>query len=100
MTIQNEINLNRNTIDAIGLRLSDKKINADTTPDARIFEYPHLDNVFIMENDLYGNVMPKDSCFLAFYGNHGLIGKHLQVATLLNASVADIKNMVESNTGG
>ena len=53
-----------------------------------------------MESDLYGNTMPKDSCFLAFYGSHGLIGKHLRVETLKNASVTDIKKMVESNSEG
>ncbi len=53
-----------------------------------------------MENDLYGNVMPKDSCFLAYYGNHGLIGKHLKVETLFNASVSEIRDMVQSNIDG
>ncbi len=50
-----------------------------------------------MESDLYGNTMPKDSCFLAFYGQHGLIGKHLKVETLKNASLQDMKAMVQSN---
>ncbi len=53
-----------------------------------------------MECDLYGNLMPKNSCFLAFYGHHGLIGKHLKVETLKNASVEDIKKMVDSNLEG
>jgi hypothetical protein len=97
MTENKDANINSDTIKKLGLRLSDKKINADISPDARVFEYPQLPNVFVMENDLYGNVMPKGSCFLAFYGSHGLIGKHLKVETLANASVADIKNMVESN---
>jgi hypothetical protein len=44
--------------------------------------------------------MPKDSCFLAFYGHHGLIGKPLKIETLKNADVKDIKNMVESNEEG
>src|SRR5688572_21098284 len=100
MTVLKEGNLKSSTITKMGLRLSDQKINAEICPDARVFEYPHLKNVFIMENDLYGNVMPKDSCFLAFYGNHGLIGKHLKVETLYNASVADIREMVQSNIDG
>ena len=98
MTVLKEGNLKSSTITKMGLCLSDQKINAEISPDARVFEYPHLKNVFIMENDLYGNVMPKNSCFLAFYGNHGLIGKHLNVDTLLHSSVADIKELVESHT--
>lgn len=95
-----EVNIDSDTIRKVGLKLSTQKINASIRPDARIFEYPHLDNVFIMENDLYGRVMPKDSCFLAFYGSHGLIGKNLKVETLRNASVEDISNIVEKNIGG
>jgi len=93
-------NINNKTINELGLRLSDKKLNAVISPDARVFEYPHLESVFIMENDLYGNVMPKDSCFLAFNGHHGLIGMHLSVEALLNATVEDVKTMVESNMEG
>jgi len=89
--------IDEETINKLGLRLSHQAINAEIAPDARVFEYPHLDNVFVMENDLYGNAMPKDSCFLAFYGQHGLIGKHLKVETLKNASLQDMKAMVQSN---
>jgi hypothetical protein len=53
-----------------------------------------------MESDLYGNKMPKDSCFLAFNGRHGLIGKHLKVETLKNATIKDIKEMIEINKEG
>ncbi len=95
-----DINLEEDIINKLGLSLSDKLINAQITPGARVFEYPHLENVFIMENDLYGNTMPKDSCFIAFYGQHGLIGKPLEVETLRNATVEDIKNMVEINNEG
>ncbi len=97
-TINN--NINRETIRELGLRLSDKKINAVISPHARVFEYPYLDNVFIMENDLYGNIMPKDFCFLAFCGHHGLIGKDLSVEILKNSTVADIRKMVECNMEG
>ena len=100
MNNTNESNINIETINKVGLRISDKKINSDINNEARVFEYPHLENVFIMENDLYGNVMPKDSCFLAYYGNHGLIGKHLKVETLFNASVSEIRDMVQSNIDG
>jgi hypothetical protein len=95
-----DMNIDDETIRKIGLRLSDKAINAQISPEARVFEYPHLENVFIMESDLYGNKMPKDSCFLAFKGVHGLIGKHLKVETLKNATAEDIKNIVESNQEG
>jgi hypothetical protein len=93
-------NIDAKTISELGLRLSDKKLNAVISPDARVFEYPHLEDVFIMENDLYGHIMPKDFCFLAFYGHHGLIGKDLSIETLQNSTVADIKNMVECNMEG
>ena len=100
MITHDDFNIDEETISKIGLRLSDKLVNAQIAPNARVFEYPHLDNVFIMESDLYGNIMPKGSCFLAFCGKHGLIGKHLKMETLKNASVEDIKKMVESNSEG
>jgi hypothetical protein len=94
------MNIDDETIDKLGLRLSEKQINAETSPNARVFEYPHLPDVFIMESDLYGNVMPKGSCFLAFNGNHGLIGKHLKIETLKNLSIEDIRAMVANNNEG
>ena len=93
-------NLDEETISKLGLQLSDKDINTQLAAGSRVFEYPHLDNVFIMESDLYGNKMPKDSCFLAFNGNHGMIGKHLYVETLKNASVNEIREMVQAHTQG
>ena len=95
-----EVNLDNETIKKIGLRLSNKPVNAQIAPEARVFAYPHLDNVFIMESDLYGNRMPKDSCFLAFDGHHGLIGKHLKVETLRNANIEEIRNMMTENNEG
>jgi hypothetical protein len=53
-----------------------------------------------MENDLYGNVMPNDSCFLAFYGRHGLIGKQITVEKLRNASTEEINDLVQINSEG
>lgn len=100
MTNTEEYNIDEETISKLGLRPSDKPINAQCAPNARVFEFPHLDNVFIMESDLYGNTMPKDSCFLAFYGSHGLIGKHLKIETLKHASVEDIKEMVQKHSQG
>ena len=98
MTNNEDFNIDDETIRKVGLQQSVKHINAQTAPNARIFEYPGLENVFIMESDLYGNTKPKGSCFLAFDSNHGLIGKHLKVETLKNASMEDIKKMVESNS--
>ncbi len=100
MTINEELNIDEEIISKLGLRLSDKPINAQIAPNARVFEYPHLENVFIMESDLYGNRMPKNHCFLAFNGRNGLIGKHLKVETLKDASEEDIKNIVLSNAEG
>ena len=93
-------NIDEETINRVGLCRSDKPINAHMAPNTRVFEYPGLDNVFVMESDLYGNAMPHGSCFIAFYGKHGLIGKHLKIETLKKASVEDIKKIVESNLGG
>lgn len=100
MANNNEFSIDEETISEIGLRLSDKSINANIAPDARVFDYPDLENVFIMESDLYGNKMPKNSCFLAFIGQHGLIGKHLKVETLKNASRQDILSMVDNHKEG
>jgi len=95
-----EGHINSKTRTDLGLRLSDKKLNAVISPNAKVFEYPNLDNVFIMENDLYGNVMPKDFCFLVFSGHHGLIGKQLSIETLKNSTADDIKKMIECNMEG
>ena len=43
-------NIDEETISKLGLIITDKQVNAQSTPHARVFEYPHLDNVFIMEN--------------------------------------------------
>lgn len=100
MIKSNDVNINEKTINKIGLTLSDELADAHIAPGARVFKYPHLDNVFIVESDLYGNKMPKNSCFLAFPGTHGWVGKHLKIKTLKNASVEDIKKMVEINSEG
>jgi hypothetical protein len=44
--------------------------------------------------------MPKDSCFLAFIGTHGLVGKHLKVETLTKSTREDIENIVLENSEG
>jgi len=96
----NEFNIDDETISELGLRLSDKDINAQIAPNARVFEYPGLDNVFVMESDLYGNTMPEGTCFLVSLGNHGLMGRHLKVDTLKHAGKEEIKAMIESHSEG
>lgn len=93
-------NLDDETIASIGLILSDKPIITEKPHQARVFEYPHLKNVFIMECDLYGNLMPEGSCFLAFNGTHGLIGEHLKIETLKNSTPDDIRQRVEKDRKG
>jgi hypothetical protein len=100
MLSKKDINIDEETIRNIGLRLSDKAINAQIAPEARVFEIAGLENVYIMESDLYGNVMPKDTCFLAFYGRRGLMGQHLKVDSLKELSVEEIKKIVERNSEG
>ena len=100
MTGNTATNIDDATIAQLGLRRSAHTINAAITPDARVFEFPGLDNVFIMESDLYGNPMPQGSCFLAFGGQHGLIGKPIQIDRLKTCSHDDIKNLVEVNCHG
>src|SRR4051794_18617778 len=100
MENKDQFNIDDETISKLGLRVSNKDINAQIAPNARIFEYPGLENVFIMESDLYGNTMPEDACFLAYAGMHGLMGRHLKIETLKNASTEDIKAMIESGSNG
>jgi hypothetical protein len=96
----NEVNLSASTITKLGLTISEEKINASVNPESRIFNYPGLENVFVMESDLYGNPMPKDSCFLAFTGRNGMVGKHITIDTLRHTSVEGIRQLVESNIEG
>ena len=100
MADKNQFSIDEQTISKLGLQPARKQINANIAPDARVFDYPGLDDVFVMESDLYGNKMPKHSCFLVFMGQHGLIGKHLKVETLNNASLQDIRNMVDNHNEG
>lgn len=87
-------------ISSIGLQPSDKLVGPQLATQARVYEYPNLENVFIMENDLYGNPMPEGSCFLAFQGKHGLIGRRLSLEKLRNCSAEDIRQMVERISEG
>ena len=88
------------TINKLGLTITDKPINAQCAPGARVFEYPHLENVFIMENDLYGTPMPEHSCFIAFNGKHGMVGKHISIAELRLLTKEEIRKLVFDNSEG
>jgi hypothetical protein len=92
--------IDEETISKIGLRPAEQKISPPGAPFARIFEYPCLENVFVMESDLYGNSMPKHSCFLAFYGKHGFIGRELDLEILKTASPEEIRELVQRNAEG
>ena len=100
MSAITQFNLDQATIVQLGLRSSQKSINAQIAPHARIFEFPGIENVYIMESDLYGNPMPKGSCFLAFEGRMGLVGIHIKIDTLRNSCIEDIKKIVEDNSAG
>ncbi len=93
-------NIDDETISKLGLIITTKEVNAPGTPHARVFEYPHLDNVFIMENDLYGTTMPEHTCFIAFNGRHGLVGKHLTIDELKSSTVEGIRKLVDDNCDG
>ena len=96
----NDHNLSDALITKLGLTISDQQVNAPLSPNARVFNYPHLEDVYVMESDLYGNPMPQGSCFLAFNGKHGMIGKHLKIETLIEKDVNEIRKMVEANSEG
>lgn len=93
-------NIDEETISRLGLTITHKQVNAQSTPHARVFEYPYLENVFIMENDLYGATMPEHSCFIAFNGRHGLMGKHMTIDELRNSSTEEIRKLVVDNSEG
>lgn len=95
-----EHHIDDDTINQLGLKISDKPIGTQHAPGARVFEYPELDDVFIMENDLYGTPMPEQTCFIAFNGRHGLVGRDISIEQLRNSSVDDIRNLVAHNSEG
>jgi hypothetical protein len=100
MTQNTGSSIDEQTIQSLNLQLTTEPLNAQLDLGARVFKYPSLDKVFIMESDLYGNKMPPGSCFLAFQDYHGLIGKHLYIETLKNSSAEDIKNIIETHEQG
>jgi hypothetical protein len=100
MTNSTEFNIDDETIQSLKLQLTTEPLNAPIDLVGRVFKYPELEKVYIMESDLYGNMMPQGSCFLAFQGNHGLIGKHLYIETLKNSTSADIQVMIATHDQG
>jgi hypothetical protein len=100
MSTTHSHNLSQEIIEQLGIQQSQENPIAQIAPDARVFEYPDIENVFIMESDLYGNPMPEGSCFLAFEGRQGFIGKHLKIETLQASSKEDIKKIVADNHSG
>lgn len=100
MENRNPSNLDEETIRQLGLQPCYEPINAPLAPHARVFVYPSIEGVYVMESDLYGNSMPEGSIFLAFKGRSGLIGKHLHIHTLKSSSIEDISKMVEDNNAG
>jgi hypothetical protein len=87
-------------VQALGLQLSPTPLTAEAPIAGRVYKYPQLENVYIMERDLYGNLMPEGSCFLAFNGHHGLMGKRLKLATLKRFNAEDIKKVVREHNEG
>src|SRR5438270_893552 len=88
--------IDEETISCLGLHPSTRLIGPQHTTTARVYEFSMLENVFVMESDLYGNPMPEGSCFLASQGRHGLMGRTLHVEKLRNCSAEDIQKMVQS----
>lgn len=95
-----QVNINIKTINDLELYQVGKAINAHTTSKARIFSIADLQDVYIMENDLYGNVMPMGSFFLAFNGRNGLMGIQILIDTLRKSSPSDIGKIVDANNNG
>ena len=92
--------LDEKTIAELGLYESAEPITAPAAPDARVFRFHNLENIYVMETDLYGNTMPEGTCFLAFHGRNGLMGKRLSLDTLRSNSIEDIRKFVDDNHSG
>ncbi|HSB93594.1 MAG TPA: hypothetical protein VLC28_10765 [Flavitalea sp.] len=92
--------LDDQTIESLGLIPSDSPLTAEIQHPGRVFKYPHMKGVYIMESDLYGNPMPEGSCFLAFDGVHGLMGEHIKIQTLRSSTPDDIRKRVEKDKKG
>jgi hypothetical protein len=100
MINNNVHHIDEETISSTGLRPSHNPVTAQLATRTRIFEFPTLQDVFVMESDFYGNAMPAGTCFLVFNGRHGFIGEELHVETLRNISAAEIRERVRRNSAG
>jgi hypothetical protein len=88
------------TIRHLSLQPADIPQVSQLATNARVYAIPALENVFVMESDFYGNPMPEGSCFLAFQGKRGLMGRHISVDKLRNCSIGDLQRMVDSGIEG
>lgn len=97
MKKESKLRIDTETLESLGLQVADTPLTAEPFVSGQVYKYQRLDNVYIMETDLYGNDLPEGSCFLAFEGHHGLIGKPLKLEKLKSLSPADIEKMVSDN---
>ena len=100
MSQPDQVNLSTEVIEKIGLRQVQEGIIPQMAPNARVFAYPGLQDVYVMESDLYGNPMPEGSCFLAFNGRAGMIGQHITIEALENSTKEEIEKLVAANNAG
>jgi hypothetical protein len=84
------------TIKTLRLHPATPPSGSQLASNARMYQFPNLENVYVMESDFYGNPMPEGSCFLAIQGKHGLIGRQMNVEKLRNCSAADLQKMMQS----
>ena len=92
--------LDQEIVNHIGLKPADIPAKSQLATNARVYRFPSMENVFVMESDLYGNPMPEGLCFLAVQGKHGLMGRPLRVEKLRTRSTADIQKMAQSISEG
>jgi hypothetical protein len=100
MTSEAISHIDEETIRHLGLQPASIPEVSQLASNARVYAIPALENVFVMESDFYGNSMPEGSCFLAFQGKRGLLGRHISVDKLRNCSQEDIVKMVNSGMEG
>jgi hypothetical protein len=92
--------IDEETIRRLGLRPADIHAGSQLATGARVYRFPNLENVLVMESDLYGNPMPEGSCFFAAQGKHGLMGRRLRVEKLRTCSAEDVREMAQRISEG
>jgi|SRR6476620_4138960 len=95
MITTNNYTLDEEVVQFLALRLRLTPIEIDSTVTGRIFEYPHIPEVYILEDDLTGNRMPEGTCLLAFTDREKLEGVKLKIETLLISTPGDIKRLIQ-----